>query len=118
MLRTFLKAKLHRAVVTEANVDYEGSLTVDRDLMDAVGLLPDEMVHCANLDNGHRFTTYVIEGERGSRVICVNGAAAHLAEPGHRLIVMSFCQLDESEIESHRSRVAVLDRENRIVRSK
>lgn len=118
MLRTFLKAKLHRAAVTESNLEYEGSITVDRDLLDAVGMLPDEVVYCANVTTGERFITYLFEGDRGSRVVCVNGAAAHRAKVGDRIIVMTFCQLDEAEIEDHRARVAILDETNRIVRLK
>jgi len=115
MLRSMLKAKLHMARVTEANLEYMGSLTVDRDLMDAVGMVPNEQVHVANLANGERFTTYLFEGKRGSGVMCVNGAAAHLAKEGDRIIVMTYASLDESEIADHRPRVAILDEGNRIL---
>jgi aspartate 1-decarboxylase len=110
-----LRAKLHTATVTQANPEYVGSLTVDRDLLDAVGLVEHEQVLCANLANGERFTTYIFEGERGSGVIGVNGAAARLASEGDRLIVMAFGIVDESEIAGHRPKVAILDDQNRVV---
>ena len=85
-----LKAKLHRIKITEACLDYEGSLTLDPDDMEAVGILPYEKILCANVENGNRFETYAIEGKRGSHVCCLNGAAAHKGKVGERLIVMSF----------------------------
>jgi len=112
-----LRAKLHTARVTEANLEYMGSLTVDRDLMDAVGMVANEQVHVANLTNGERFVTYLFEGERGSGGMCVNGAAAHLATEGDRIIVMAYAVVDESEAAGHRPRVAILDEGNRIVES-
>jgi len=118
MLRTMLRAKLHRATVTEADLQYEGSLTVDLDLLDAVGLLPHEQVHCVNVNNGARFVTYLFEGERGSGVICVNGAAARLASPGDLLIVMAYGLVDDAEAATHEPRVALLDGHNRIVEPK
>ncbi len=114
-MRTMLRAKLHRATVTETVLEYEGSLTVDRDLLDAVGLLPNEQIHVANITNGERFVTYLFEGERGSGVICVNGAAARLARPGDQLIIMAYGMMDDAKAEAHRPRVAILDAENRIV---
>lgn len=114
MLRTMLRAKLHRATVTEAVLEYEGSLTVDRDLLDSVGMLPSEQIHVANITNGERFVTYLFEGERGSGVICVNGAAARLARPGDQLIIMAYGMMDDAEAETHRPKVAILDRSNRI----
>lgn len=94
-LLNMLKSKIHRATVTEANVDYIGSITIDRDLIERVDLLPGEMVHVWNVDNGQRFETYVMEGARGSGVICVNGAAAHRANIGDRLIITAFVWTDE-----------------------
>ena len=94
-LRTLLKSKIHRATVTEANVDYVGSITIDRDLIEEVDLLPGELVHVWNVDNGQRFETYVMSGERGSGLICVNGAAAHRVEVGHRVIITAFVLADE-----------------------
>ena len=116
MQRFFLRAKLHRAVVTEADLTYEGSLTVDQDLLDAVGLAEHERVECANLMNGERFTTYLFAGKRGSGVVCGNGAVARLVQPGDRLIVMAYGLFTEEELATHRPRVAILDENNRIVR--
>ena len=97
MTVTLLRAKLHRIRVTEACLDYVGSLTVDADLMDAVGLYPHEKILCANVENGARFETYAIPGPRGSRVCCLNGAAAHKGKVGDRLIVMCFAMMSENE---------------------
>ena len=94
---TMLRAKLHRIRVTEACLDYIGSLTVDEDIMDAVGLFNYEKILVANVENGERFETYAIPGKRGSRVCCLNGAAAHKGKVGDRLIVMSFAHFDEEE---------------------
>ena len=97
MLVTLLKAKLHRIRVTEARLDYEGSLTLDPDYMEAVGILPYERILCADVENGNRFETYAIAGARGSHVCCLNGAAAHKGKVGDRLIVMAFAQMGEEE---------------------
>ena len=94
-LLTLLKSKIHRATVTEANVDYIGSITIDSDLIERSGLIPNELVHVWNVDNGERFETYVLEGAPGSGIICVNGAAAHRVELGHRVIITSFVLTDE-----------------------
>ncbi|GJM16575.1 MAG: aspartate 1-decarboxylase [Thermodesulfobacteriota bacterium] len=118
MDRTLLKSKIHRAIVTEADLEYEGSITVDRNLMDAADLLHYEQVHIFNITNGHRFTTYVIEGKRGSNVICVNGAAAHLAREGDCLIVASFATYDESECKSHSPKLIYVDEGNNITNIK
>ena len=97
MLITLLKAKLHRIRITEANLDYEGSLTLDPDDMEAVGIVPYEKILVADLENGSRFETYAIAGRRGSRVCCLNGAAARLGKVGDRLIVMSFAEVSPEE---------------------
>ena len=97
MTLTLLRAKLHRIRVTEANLDYEGSLTVDADFMDAVGMLPYEKILVADVENGNRFETYLIPGSRGSRICCLNGAAAHMGKIGDRLIVMAFAQMTPEE---------------------
>jgi len=115
MLCTLLKAKLHHLRVTQANKEYEGSLTIDEDLMDAVGILNYEKLLVANLENGKRFETYAIRGARGSGVACLNGAAAHKGAIGDRLIVMVWCQLDETERASHHPKAVRLDEQNRIV---
>jgi len=115
MLRTMLKSKIHRATVTGADLDYVGSLTVSRDLMDAVDLLPGELVAVVDVTNGARLETYVIEGERDSGSICVNGAAAHLVHPGDIVIILAYAQLSEDELDGHRPKVAHVDPQNRIV---
>ena len=99
MLLTILKAKLHRIPVTEADLAYEGSLTLDPDFMEAVGILPYEKILCANVENGNRFETYAIAGKRGSRVCCLNGAAAHKGKVGDLLIVMAFARMTPEEAE-------------------
>jgi aspartate 1-decarboxylase len=109
MTVTLLRAKLHRIRVTEARLDYVGSLTVDRDFMDAVGLFDHEKILCANVENGERFETYVIAGPRGSKVCCLNGAAAHKGRPGDRLIVMAFGAFQPEEAAAHQPRVLFLD---------
>jgi len=114
MIRTMLKSKIHRATVTEANVEYEGSVTVDRDLLDAADILPYERVDIWDCTNGARLSTYAIEGERGSGEICVNGAAAHLVKPGDVVIIASFVQVDDAESRRHESRRVFVDPRNRI----
>ena len=105
MLVTLLKAKLHRIRVTEACLDYEGSLTLDPDDMEAVGILPYEKILCADVGNGNRFETYAIAGARGSHVCCLNGAAAHKGRVGDRLIVMAFAQMSPEEAAGFQPRV-------------
>ncbi|MEU2271279.1 aspartate 1-decarboxylase [Streptomyces olindensis] len=115
MQRTLLNGKIHRATVTQADLHYVGSLTIDQDLMEAADITEGEQVHVVDIDNGARLTTYAITGARGTGVIGVNGAAAHLVHPGHLVIVMSFAVLDESERAAHRPRVVHVDKANRIV---
>ena len=105
MKLTLLKSKLHRIKVTEANLDYEGSLTLDPDDMEAVGIVQYEKILCADVENGNRFETYAIQGRRGSHVCCLNGAAAHQGRVGDRLIVMAFAQMDEAEASGFSPRV-------------
>ena len=114
MMVHLLKSKLHRARVTGANVDYEGSLTIDRDLMDKAGLLPYERILCSNMANGNRFETYVIPGEAGSGAIVLNGAAAHLGKKGDRLTIMSFTEVDEKKVRKWKPRVIVLGKNNQV----
>ena len=114
MLLTMMRAKLHRATVTRADLHYEGSISIDRDLMDAVGFLPNEQVDVLDIDNGARFTTYVIEAERGSKTIGVNGAAARLVQSGDKVIILSYCQMAKAEAEKHVPVVALLDEGNRV----
>jgi len=110
-----LRAKLHRAVVTSGAIDYHGSITIDSALLDAVGLLPYEVVLLGNLSTGQRAETYVIKAPPGSGVVQANGAIARLASPGDRLIIMSFAYLEPSEVAGHKPKVAILDDRNRIV---
>ncbi|MFW6035045.1 MAG: aspartate 1-decarboxylase [Halothermotrichaceae bacterium] len=115
MLRNMLKAKLHRVRVTEANLNYIGSITIDSQFMEKAGILPDEKVQVVNNNNGARFETYVIPGEPGSKTICLNGAAARLAQPGDEVIIMSYVMLDESEIKNWKPEVIFFDQNNNIV---
>lgn len=115
MLRTMFKSKIHRATVTQAELHYVGSVTIDADLLDAADLLPGELVHIVDIDNGARLETYVIEGERGSGVIGINGAAAHLVHPGDLVIIISYAQVSDAEARSLRPRVVHVDAGNRIV---
>ncbi|WP_274585401.1 aspartate 1-decarboxylase [Neisseria leonii] len=114
MLRTMLGGKIHRAVVTGADLNYVGSITVDSDLLDAAGILPNEKVAVVNNNNGQRFETYTIAGARGSGVVCLNGAAARLVQPGDIVIIMSYLQLDEAEAAAYRPKVVLVDEANRI----
>jgi len=114
MLREVLYAKIHRAVVTACHPDYMGSITIDPDLLDATGLVVNEKVLVADCDNSQRFETYIFEGERGSRRIEVNGAAANRTGIGHRVLIMAFCQVDAKELASFRPRVVICNEDNTI----
>ncbi|GEK35708.1 aspartate 1-decarboxylase [Kurthia sibirica] len=114
MLRTMMKSKIHRATVTEANLNYIGSITIDKDILDAVDILPNELVHIVNNNNGARLETYVIEGQAGSGVICLNGAAARLVQPGDLIIVMTYAQLTDAQAREHQPRIAIMDELNKI----
>ncbi|GGS75470.1 aspartate 1-decarboxylase [Planobispora rosea] len=115
MLRTMLTSKIHRATITQADLHYVGSITIDEDLMDAAGLLPGEQVHVVDIDNGARLVTYAITGPRGSGVIGINGAAARLVHQGDLVIIIAYGQMDDAEARVFRPRVVHVDRENRIV---
>jgi len=108
-----LKCKIHRATVTDANLEYEGSITIDRDLMDAAGILLHEKVHVLDVNNGERFETYVIEGPRGSGTICVNGAAARLVMPKDLVIIIAYCHLNQEEAVKHHPIVVKVDADNK-----
>jgi aspartate 1-decarboxylase len=110
-----LYSKIHRATVTQADLHYVGSLTIDRDLMDAAGLIPGQQVDVVDVDNGNRLTTYAIEGERGSGVMCINGAAARLIAPGDTVIVIAYAAMDDAEARTFEPYVVFVDRDNRIV---
>jgi aspartate 1-decarboxylase len=111
--RSLFKSKIHRARVTQADLDYEGSVTIDVDLMEAADILPHEEVHVWNVTRGTRLSTYAIEGERGSGVICINGAAAHLCKPGDVVIIATFASYAEADARTHRPRVVLVDDQNR-----
>ncbi|MGO1286170.1 MAG: aspartate 1-decarboxylase [Brachybacterium sp.] len=115
MLRTLMTSKIHRATVTQADLHYVGSVTIDPALTEAAGLVENEQVTIVDITNGHRLITYVIEGERDSGVIGINGAAAHLVAPGDLVIIIAYGQLDETEVSAHRPRVVHVDESNRIV---
>ena len=117
MRRVLFKAKIHRAKVTEADLHYEGSVTIDANLMEAADILPFEQVHVWNVDRGTRLTTYAIRGEAGSGVICINGAAAHLVGPGDLVIIATFADYEEAEARTHKPKVVLVDEKNRIVAS-
>lgn len=114
MYRTMLKSKIHRAVLTDANLNYMGSITIDRDLLEAADILPYEQVQVVNNNNGARFETYAIEGEPGSGQICLNGAAARLGQPGDVLIILSYIQVDDHEARGYKPKVVFVDEKNRI----
>ncbi len=113
MFRRFLKAKLHRATVTEAHLEYEGSITIDEDLMDLVDIKTHEFLLVSNLNNGERFETYVIPGPRGSGVFCLNGSTARKGLAGDKIIVFSIAFLKEDEIEGYEPKIIVLDEHNK-----
>ncbi|HEY3359647.1 MAG TPA: aspartate 1-decarboxylase [Polyangia bacterium] len=115
MRRTLFKSKIHRATVTHADLDYEGSVTLDADLMQAADVLPHEQVHIWNVTRGTRLVTYALEGPAGSGLVCVNGAAAHLAQPGDLVIIATFAEMDAEEAAAHRPTVVLVDGRNRIV---
>jgi aspartate 1-decarboxylase len=115
MMRTMLTSKIHRATVTRADLHYVGSVTVDEDLLDAADLLPGEQVAIVDITNGARLETYVIPGERGSGVIGINGAAAHLVHPGDMVILIAYGVMDEAEAKAHLPRVVHVDADNRVV---
>ena len=114
-MRTMLKGKIHRARVTEANIDYEGSITIDQVLMEAADILPYEQVHVLDVNNGARLVTYTIEGERGSGIICINGAAAKLVSKGDTVIIISYCTVSESEARNLTPKLVYVNSQNAIV---
>ena len=115
MRRRMMKSKIHRATVTDANLNYVGSITIDTDLMEAADLLEWEQVAIVDIDNGNRFETYVIPGAAGSGAMCLNGAAARLVHPGDRIIVISYGDYDQSELENFEPAIVHVDRANRAI---
>lgn len=114
MYISVLKSKIHRAVITQAELNYIGSVTIDRDLMDAAGLYEYEHVHIVNINNGSRIETYVIEGERGSGVICLNGAAARSGQKGDVIIIMAYADITPDEIQAHQPKVVFVGENNKL----
>ncbi|MEK4252832.1 aspartate 1-decarboxylase [Ureibacillus sp. FSL K6-2830] len=114
MFREMMNAKIHRAQVTEADLNYVGSITIDADILDAVGMLPNEKVQVVNNNNGARFETYIIPGKRGSGVICVNGAAARLVQKGDVVIIISYAYVEQEKLSEHKPTVAIMDEGNKI----
>lgn len=117
MQLTLLKCKLHRACVTHSELDYEGSCAIDIHLMEQSGILPYEQIQIYNLANGERFTTYAIEAERGSRIISVNGAAAHKASPGDRVIICAYATLEQAELAEFKPSLVYLNEHNQMIGS-
>ena len=115
-MRVMLKSKIHRVRVTDADIDYEGSITIDKQLMEAADILPYEQVHVLNINNGARFTTYAIEGERGSGQICINGAAARMASRGDIAIILTYTNVEENETIDYHPRLVYVDAKNNITR--
>ncbi len=115
MLRTMMKSKIHRATVTQADLHYVGSVTVDEDLLEASDILPGELVHIVDITNGARLETYTIAGERGSGVLGINGAAAHLVHPGDLVILIAYAQMDTAEAKAFEPHVVFVDAANKVV---
>ncbi|RXJ03980.1 aspartate 1-decarboxylase [Anaerobacillus alkaliphilus] len=115
MFRQMMRGKIHRARVTQANLNYVGSVTIDEDILDAVDMLPNEKVQIVNNNNGARLETYIIPGERGSGVVCLNGAAARLVQEGDVVIIISYGLYTNEEAKTHQPKVAIMDENNRIV---
>ncbi len=115
MLRTMMKSKIHRATVTQADLHYVGSVTVDADLLDAANLLPGELVHIVDITNGARLETYTIAGERGSGIIGINGAAARLVQPGDLVILIAYAQMEDAEARSYQPDVVFVDADNKVI---
>lgn len=114
MTREMFKAKIHRATVTMAELYYEGSITVDKKLLEAADIIPYEKVQVVNLNNGNRLETYALEGEAGSGVICLNGPAARLGTVGDEVIIITYSQMDENEAKKHKPKIVLVDKQNRI----
>lgn len=117
MLITLMKSKIHKARVTEANLNYMGSITIDEDLIDAAGIICNEKVQIVNNNNGNRFETYVIPGERGGGTICLNGAAARLVHPGDEIIIISYAIFEEKEAKKYKPKVVFVNEKNKIIKT-
>ncbi len=115
MFRTMMNGKIHRARVTEANLNYVGSITIDEDIIEAVGMVENEKVQIVNNNNGARFETYIIPGRRGSGVVCLNGAAARLVHEGDVVIIISYALVSEEKVPNHKPKVAIMNEHNQII---
>ncbi len=113
---TILKSKIHRATVTQAELDYVGSITIDQNLLDAAGIAEYEKVQIVDVENGNRFETYAISGEAGSGIICLNGAAARCVQVNDKVIIMAYCNMTEEEYKKHKPRVILVDEKNNIIK--
>lgn len=118
MILTMLKGKIHRATVTESNLHYVGNITIDRELMEASGILEYEKVSVIDIDNGNRFETYVIKGECGSGIVCLNGAAARLVQPGDKIIIIAYCQVEAEKVGTHSPKIVFVGSGNKILEIK
>ncbi len=116
MFRNMFKSKIHRATVTDADLNYNGSITIDSELLEASGILPYEQVHVVNINNGNRFETYVIEGKPGSGEICINGAAARLVHSGDLVIIITYSMVPENELDQFEVKTVLVDSQNKIVK--
>ena len=114
MFREFLKAKIHKATITHSDLHYNGSLSIDEEILEKSGILPNERVHVYNINNGQRFETYAIKGKKGSKGFGLNGAAARLGSVGDQIIIVAYCYLAEDEIELHKARIVLMEDGNRI----
>ncbi|HNZ26239.1 MAG TPA: aspartate 1-decarboxylase [Spirochaetota bacterium] len=117
MLVTMMKSKIHRATITEAVLEYEGSITIDRDLLDKANMFENEKVQVLNMNNGSRLETYIIDGERGSGIVCLNGPAARLGYPGDEVVVIAYGIMPEEEAKKHEPLIVKVDKKNRIKKS-
>jgi aspartate 1-decarboxylase len=117
MTITMLHSKIHRATVTDANLNYVGSITIDRDLIDEARMRIGQKIDIVNVNNGERFSTYIIAGERGKREICLNGAAARKVHVGDKIIIIAYAQMDEQEADSYRPKIVILDEDNAVAQS-
>ena len=117
MFRNMMKSKIHRATVTEANLNYVGSITIDEDIIELVDMYPNEKVQIVNNNNGARLETYIIPGPRGSGVFCLNGAAARLVQPGDTIIVISYAFMTNDEAKQYKPKVAILDLNNKVIKT-
>ncbi|ADH60291.1 aspartate 1-decarboxylase [Thermoanaerobacter mathranii subsp. mathranii str. A3] len=115
MQRFMMKSKIHRAIVTETNLNYQGSITIDKDLMELADILPNEKVQVLNINNGARFDTYAVESKRGSGTICINGAAARLCQVGDTIIIISYAIIDDEEAKNYKPKVIFVDENNKPV---